>query len=82
MSSQLRKKVKKKKKKKQNNNNEIVPQRHEREGNLNFYSEEIAKNMIEKIISLALSKNFTDGVDSKFENFCINIMSKKINNVV
>ena len=83
MSSQLRKKVKKKKKKKQNNNNnEIVPQRHEREGNLNFYSEEIAKNIIEKIISLALSKNFTDNVDSKFENFCINIMSKKINNVV
>ena len=83
MSSQLRKKVKKKKKKKQNNNNnEIVPQRHEREGNLNFYSEEIAKNIIEKIISLALSKNFTDSVDSKFENFCINIMSKKISNVV
>lgn len=83
MSSQLKKKVRKKKKKKQNNNNnEIVPQRHEREGNLNYYSEEIAKNMIEKIISLAISKNFDDNVEKKFDEFCINIMTKKFNNIV
>ena len=81
MSSPIRKKIKKKKKKKQDNN-EIVPQRHEREGNLNYYSEEIAKNIIEKIISLALSKNFTQNVEKKFENFCINIMSKNINNLI
>ena len=81
MSSPLRKKIKKKKKKKQDNN-EIIPQRHEREGNLNYYSEEISKNMIEKIISLALSKNFTQNVEKKFENFCINIMTKHINNLV
>ena len=82
MSSPLRKKVRKKKKKKQDNNNEIVPQRHEREGNLNYYSEEIAKNIIEKIISLALSKNFTQNVEKNFDKFCINIITKKINNLV
>ena len=81
MSSPLRKKVRKKKKKKQDNN-EIVPQRHEREGNLNYYSEEIAKTIIEKIISLALSKNFTQNVENNFDKFCMNIITKKINNLV
>ena len=81
MSSALRKKVRKKKKKKPENN-EIVPQRHEREGNLNYYSEEIAKNMLEKIISLAISSNFTQNVENKFDQFCIDIMTKKINNLV
>ena len=81
MSSSLRKKVRKKKKKKPDNN-EIVPQRHEREGNLNYYSEEIAKNMLEKIISLAISSNFTQNVENKFDQYCINIMSKKINTLV
>ena len=73
MSSILKKKGKKKKKKKQENNNnnenEIAPQRHEREGNLNYYSEEIAKNIIEKIISLAISSDFSQNVDKKFVDF-------------
>ena len=81
MSSALRKKIRKKKKKKPDNN-EIVPQRHEREGNLNYYSEEIAKNMLEKIISLAISSNFTQNVENKFDQYCINIISKKINSLV
>ena len=68
MSSPIRKKIKKKKKKKQDNN-EIVPQRHEREGNLNYYSEEIAKNIIEKIISLTISTNFTENVEKNPMNF-------------
>ena len=82
MSSPIRKKIKKKKKKKQDTNNEIVPQRHERESNLNFYSEEIAKNMIEKIISLAISTNFIQHVEKKFDQFCINLITRKINNLV
>ena len=82
MSSPIRKKIRKKKKKKQDTNNEIVPQRHEREGNLNYYSEEIAKNMIEKIISLAISTNFTQNVEKKFDQFCINLITRKIDNLV
>ena len=78
MSSPLRKKVRKKKKKKQDNNNEIVPQRHEREGNLNYYSEEIAKNIIEKIISLALSKNFTQKINCRFKTKSFKANSFKI----
>ena len=86
MSSILKKKGKKKKKKKQENNNnnenEIAPQRHEREGNLNYYSEEIAKNIIEKIISLAISSDFSQNVDKKFNQFCLDIIEKKVNNIV
>ena len=81
MSSILKKKGKKKKKKKPDNN-EIIPQRHERIGNLNFYSEEIAKNMIEKIISLAISSYFMENVNKNFDNFCIEMMSRKLENVV
>lgn len=81
MSSILKKKVKKKKKKKQDNN-EIIPQRHERIGNLNYYSEEIAKNMIEKIISLAISSDFMENVNKNYDNFCIDLMSRKLDNIV
>lgn len=81
MSSLLKKKTRKKKKKKPDNN-EITPQRHEREGNLNYYSEEIVKNIIEKIISLAISTNFTENVEKKSDKFCINLMTKKINTLV
>ena len=81
MSSILKKKGRKKKKKKPDNN-EIIPQRHERIGNLNYYSEEIAKNMIEKIISLAISSNFMQNVNKNFDNFCIDMMSRKLDNIV
>ena len=81
MSSILKKKGKKKKKKKPENN-EIIPQRHERIGNLNYYSEEIAKNIIEKIISLAVSSDFMENVNKNFDNFCIEMMSRKLENVV
>jgi hypothetical protein len=82
MSSLIKKKIKKKKKKKQDNSKEIVPQRHEREGNLNYYSEEIAKIMIEKIISLALTRTITQSVEKKFDKFCIDLATKTINNLV
>ena len=78
MSTLLRKKIKKKKKKKVDNSNEIVPQRHEREGNLNYYSEEVAKNMIEKLISLSISAEFVQNIDKKFPQFCIDKMSRQI----
>ena len=82
MSSILKKKAKKKKKKKQDNSNEIVPQRHEREGNLNYYSEEIAKIMFEKILSLALTRTITQNVEKKFDTFCIDLTTKTLNNLV
>ena len=79
--SSLKKKIRKKKKKKQADNG-ITPQRHEREGNLNYFSEEIAKEMIEKVISLSLSSHFVKKVDKKFAQFCNKLMVKKINNLV
>ena len=82
MSSILKKKIKKKKKKKQDNSNEIVQQRHEREGNLNYYSEEIAKIMFEKILSLALTRTITQNVEKKFDTFCIDLTTKTLNNLV
>ena len=38
--------------------------------------------MIEKIISLAISTNFTQNVEKKFDQFCINLITRKIDNLV
>ena len=80
MSSQLKKKTKKKKKKK--DEDESGPQKHERVGNLNFYGEEISKNIIEKIISLAVSTNFRRKVEKKSNNFCYQFLKKQFDNII
>lgn len=74
----LKKKVKKKKK--QIDNDEIVPTKHEKEGNINFYSEEVSKEIIEQLISLTISLHFTNIVEKKFNNFCINELFQKLTN--
>ena len=81
MSSQLKKKTKKKKKKKQDED-ESGPQKHERTGNLNFFSEEISKNIIEKIISLTMSTNFKQNVERKSNNFCYQFLKKQFDNII
>ena len=80
MSSQLKKKNKKKKKKNQEDEN--GPQKHEREGNLNYYSEEISKDIIEKIISLVISYNFKNKIENKLNEYNFNSMKKAFDNII
>ena len=76
---QHKKRIKKKKKSK---TDEIVPTKHEKVGNINFYSEEVSKGIIEKLISLAISSNFTNKVEKKFNEFCYEELYQKINNFI
>lgn len=80
MSSQLKKKAKQKKKKK--DEEEIVFVKHEKIGNLNVYSEEISKNIIEIIISHVISSISTKNVENKFSDFCFNEAKKNIDNII
>ena len=80
MSTMIKKKNKKKKKKKKIE--EIKPQNHEKLGNLNFYSEETTKDIIEKIISLAISSNFARNAEKKFTDFCFESMKRTFNSII
>ena len=80
MSTMIKKKNKKKKKKKQIE--EIKPQNHEKLGNLNFYSEETTKDIIEKIISLTISSNFARNAEKKFTDFCFESMKRTFNSII
>ena len=77
MSSQLKKKNKKKKKK--NQEEEIVPKKHQRIGNLNFFSEEVSRNILEKIISLALSTSLNKNIEQKFVDICFQTTKRVVN---
>ena len=73
-----------KKKKKQKNRVEfsqknIIPGKHERIGNLNLYSEEIVKELIDKLISLTMTKIFREKVDSKIADFCFEGVLRALN---
>lgn len=74
------KSAKKRRKKKILQNNNIVPQKHERIGNLNYYSEEIAKEIIDKLISLTFTKLFSKKLDEKVSSYTIDLFNKTINN--
>ena len=80
MSSQLKKKNKKKKKK--NQEEEIVPKKHQRIGNLNFFSEEVSRNILEKIISLALSTSLNKNIEQKFVDICFQTTKRVVNNLI
>ena len=80
MSSQLKKKNKKKKKK--NQEEEIVPKKHQRIGNLNFFSEEVSRNILEKIISLALSTSLNKNIEQKFVDICFQTTRRVVNNLI
>lgn len=73
-----------KKKKKQKNKVEfsqknITPGKHERIGNLNLYSEEIVKELIDKLISLTMTKLFREKVESKISDFCFEGIIRALN---
>ncbi len=71
---------KKVKKKKNSLIKDIKPQRHKRTDNLNYYSEEIAKEIIDKIISLTFTKLFSKKLEGNVTNYCIDIIDKTMNN--
>ena len=73
---------KKTKKKKKQIDDEIVPTKHEKVGNINFYSEEVSKEIIEQLISLAISSHFTNKVEKKFNDFCYNEILQKLTNFI
>ena len=79
-----KRKIKKRKKTTKENDigEEITPNKHEREGNLNFFSEEISKQIIEKIISNVISKNFCNNVEKIFNDFCLDEFFQKVNNLI
>ena len=76
--------MQKQKRKKRNKNKlesekSITPGKHERIGNLNLFSEEIVKELIDKLISLSMTKIFREKVDSKISNFCFESIIRGLN---
>ena len=61
---------------------EIIPMKHDKVGNINVYSEEVSKEIILKLISLTISKNFSNKIDKKINDFCIEEFMRKINNLL
>ena len=75
---------KSKRKKKQKNKvdfnlKNITPSKHERIGNLNLYSEEIVKELIDKLISLTMTKIFREKVDKKISDICFEGVIRVLN---
>ena len=78
----LKTKPKKKDKKKKFNKFDIQPQKHKREDNLNYYSEEIVKEIIDKIISLSFSKLFKHIIEKKISDYCITGIQNTLNRIM
>ena len=70
--------IKKTKKRKKKVDTEITPQKHERIGNMNFYSEEVASEIVKKLISYAITKSYGKSVDNKMANFCYSLIDKSL----
>ena len=62
--------------------NQPLQVRHEREGNLNYYSEEVAKSLIEKLISLAITTQNKNRIYAETGNMCFNYIKKEISNYI
>ena len=60
----------------------FIPPSHDKEGNVNFYSEEVAKGIIELFISLTVSINFVRNTQKKIYDFCFTEMSQRLNDLV
>ena len=63
-------------------NNLIIPRKHDRVGNLNYYSEEIAKKIIDKLISLAVNKVYLKKVEEKMPKYYLRHFIKSTNNFI
>ena len=60
----------------------ILPQNHEKLGNLNLFSEEVVKSIMDYLISLTISTEFKRSIEAKINDFCISDIIKNTNNVV
>jgi hypothetical protein len=74
---QTQKRKKKLKNKKESLN--IHPIKHEKFGNLNNYSEDIIKEIIDKVISLSITEVIKTKIDSKISNFCFETIKHYLN---
>ncbi len=63
-------------------NNLIIPRKHDRAGNLNYYSEEIAKKIIDKLISLAINNVYLKKVEEKIPTYYLRLFIKSSNNFI
>jgi len=63
-------------------NNIILPTKHDRIDNLNYYSEEIAKEIIDKIISLSFTKLYIKKIDEIIPQNFINQFIKSTNQLI
>ena len=70
---------KRKKENKNSKNNIIYPKKHDKIGNLNFYSEEIVKSIVDKIISLTFTKLYTKNLEKKLSDYNIEYFIKSTN---
>jgi hypothetical protein len=80
MSTKLKKKSRKKKKK--NFIEDIGPKQHSRVGNLNLFSEEISKDITEKLISLVFTRIFRKKIERKINDVCFDSTKNMINNII
>ena len=78
----MKKKKGNKRKKKKEGEEEIRPTKHEKIGNINNYSEQIAKEIINKIISLSFTNHFMNRMNKKIDNYYIKYILGEINNLV
>ena len=77
-----RKKLKEKKKEASTNEEGLVPTNHDKIGNINVHSEEVAKGIIELLISLTISTDFVKNTEKKLNNFCFTEFHQKTSNIV
>ena len=78
-----KKKVQKKKKKKgEKDDEEIKPMKHENVGNVNFYSEEVAREIINKIISLTFTSIYMKRMNKIIDNFYVRDLLNTIDKLV
>ena len=79
---QKRKIPKKKNLQTKNDENDIIPQKHEKIGNVNMYSDEVAKNILELFISLTITTEFRKNTEAKLNDFIISDIIKQSNNAL
>ena len=81
MSTKLRKKTRRKKKK-NIIEDDIRPQQHPRVGDLNYFSEEITKDITEKLISLVFTSIFRKKIERKINDVCFDSTKNMISNII
>lgn len=61
---------------------EPIITRHEREGNMNYFSEEITKSIVDKIISLTITRHFLNNLNIKLPQLCFNNIKREMSKYI